>query len=164
LIADGLIKAVEHQISEWSADIQLRDCRGLVLAQGWWICTATLESQGLKSGKRSIACCGSSRRVYAAEHLPDTMPPVDNSAGLALQQKGLGAEKLSPTPHSPYRSVFWAALTVGVQGQQMTELAELAAASGVVGFADGQPLGNLALLRRLLKPEAFGKAGGALAL
>jgi len=48
LIADGLIKAVEHQISEWSADIQLRDCRDWFWAQGWWICTATLESQGLK--------------------------------------------------------------------------------------------------------------------
>jgi len=40
---------------------------------------------------------------------------------------------------------------MGVQGQQMTELAELAATTGVVGFADGQPLGNLALLRRLLE-------------
>jgi dihydroorotase len=33
----------------------------------------------------------------------------------------------------------------------MTELAELAADSGVVGFADGQPLDNLALLRRVLE-------------
>ena len=33
----------------------------------------------------------------------------------------------------------------------MTELAELAAASGVVGFADGQPISSLALVRRLLE-------------
>jgi dihydroorotase len=93
--------------------------------------------------------------------LPDTMPPVDNLAGLArLQQKGQGDKEtrgqgetyINRLPSfSPPHLSFWAALTVGVQGQQMTELAELAAATGVVGFADGQPLENLALLRRLLE-------------
>jgi dihydroorotase len=39
---------------------------------------------------------------------------------------------------------------LGVEGQQMTELAELAAA-GVVGFADGRPIANLGLLRRALE-------------
>jgi len=39
----------------------------------------------------------------------------------------------------------------------MTEMAELAAAADVVGFADGQPLENLALLR-VVRPQAFRKA------
>jgi dihydroorotase len=50
---------------------------------------------------------------------------------------------------------------LGVAGKQMTELADLAA-SGVVGFADGQPWENTALVRRVLeylqplgKPVAF---------
>jgi len=38
-----------------------------------------------------------------------------------------------------------------MQGQQMTELAELAAVSGVAGFTDAQPLENLVLVRRLLE-------------
>lgn len=33
----------------------------------------------------------------------------------------------------------------------MTELAELAAAPGIIGFTDAQPIGSLALLRRLLE-------------
>ncbi|MBW4622448.1 MAG: dihydroorotase [Cyanosarcina radialis HA8281-LM2] len=56
---------------------------------------------------------------------------------------------ISPSPHLPLLH-YWGALTLSIQGQQMTELAELAAA-GVVGLADGQPIANLALLRRLLE-------------
>lgn len=44
---------------------------------------------------------------------------------------------------------FWGALTLGVEGQQMAELGELAAE--VVGFADGHPLEKMGLLRRLLE-------------
>jgi dihydroorotase len=156
LIADGLIKAVEHQISEWSADIQLRDCRGLVLGPGLVDLYSHSGEPGFEERETlaSLVAAAAAGGFTRLSILPDTMPPVDNSAGLALlQQKGLGAREnsLPLTPHSLPEVYFWAALTVGVQGQQMTELAELAAASGVVGFADGQPLGNLALLRRLLE-------------
>jgi dihydroorotase len=41
-------------------------------------------------------------------------------------------------------------LTVAIEGQQMTEITDLAAA-GAVGFADGRPVKNLGLLRRLLE-------------
>jgi dihydroorotase len=71
---------------------------------------------------------------------------LDNPSGIArLRQQELGQKEISP-PHL----YCWAALTLGVEGQQMTELAELAAA-GVVGFADGRPLANLMLVRRLLE-------------
>jgi len=78
---------------------------------GWWICTATLESQGLKSGKHRLL------RQQPLEGLrgilPDTMPPVDNSAGLALlQQKG--QENLTLTL-TPYRKCILV-LTVGGAG------------------------------------------------
>ncbi|KOP23884.1 dihydroorotase [Hapalosiphon sp. MRB220] len=56
---------------------------------------------------------------------------------------------------------IWGAITLDVAGKQMTELADLAAV-GVAGFADGQPLENTALVRRVLeylqplaKPVAF---------
>ncbi|MCP6758102.1 MAG: dihydroorotase [Fischerella sp. CENA71] len=56
---------------------------------------------------------------------------------------------------------IWGAITLDIAGKQMTELADLAAA-GVVGFTDGQPLENTALVRRVLeylqplaKPVAF---------
>ncbi|RCJ20090.1 dihydroorotase [Nostoc sp. ATCC 43529] len=56
---------------------------------------------------------------------------------------------------------IWGAITLDVAGKQMTELADLASA-GVVGFTDGKPLENLALVQRVLeylqplgKPVAF---------
>ncbi|MEH2086540.1 dihydroorotase [Nostoc sp.] len=79
-------------------------------------------------------------------------------------QRGRGAEKsLSPLhPCSPAPLLhIWGAITVDIAGKQMTELADLASA-GVVGFTDGKPLENLALVRRVLeylqplgKPVAF---------
>ncbi|RAM52994.1 MAG: dihydroorotase, partial [Hapalosiphonaceae cyanobacterium JJU2] len=56
---------------------------------------------------------------------------------------------------------IWGAITLDIAGKQMTELTDLAGV-GVVGFADGQPLENTALVRRVLeylqplaKPVAF---------
>ncbi|MEH1815106.1 MAG: dihydroorotase [Nostoc sp.] len=79
-------------------------------------------------------------------------------------QRGRGAEK-SLSPLLPCSSApllhLWGAITLDVAGKQMTELADLASA-GVVGFTDGKPLENLALVRRVLeylqplgKPVAF---------
>ncbi|NJL92196.1 MAG: dihydroorotase [Coleofasciculaceae cyanobacterium SM2_1_6] len=86
--------------------------------------------------------------------LPDTKPAIDQCSTLRfIQNLESNLEKnlyLSsaqiPYPHFYY----WGALTQKVQGEQMTELTELAAA-GIVGFADGQPIANLALVRRLLE-------------
>ena len=145
LIADGSIKAVEHQISGWSDNTQIRDCRGLVLGPGLVDLYSHSGEPGFEERETlaslvSAAVAGGFTRLSL---LPDTMPPVDNPAGLAGVQSLLHSA-------APIQVHFWGALTLGVQGQQMTELA-LAAASSVVGFADGQPLGNLALLRRLLE-------------
>lgn len=145
LIADGSIKAVEHQISDWSDSTQIRDCRGLVLGPGLVDLYSHSGEPGFEERETlaslvSAAVAGGFTRLSL---LPDTMPPVDNPAGLAGIQSLLHSA-------APIQVHFWGALTLGVQGQQMTELA-LAAASSVVGFADGQPLGNLALLRRLLE-------------
>ncbi|MBG1270317.1 dihydroorotase, partial [Nostoc sp. WHI] len=65
-------------------------------------------------------------------------------------------------PCSPAPLLYiWGAITLDVAGKQMTELADLASA-GVVGFSDGKPMDNLALVRRVLeylqplgKPVAF---------
>ena len=150
LIADGVIKAVEKRISDYSADTQLRDCQGLVLGPGLIDLYSHSGEPGFEERETlasltSAAASGGFTRLCI---LPDTVPPVDNLAGLAGLQRGKGAATQLPG-RSPLL-YFWGALTVGVQGQQMTELAELAA-SGVAGFADGQPLENLALLRRLLE-------------
>lgn len=146
LIADGLIKAVQERISDYPADTQLRDCQGLVVGPGLVDLYSHSGEPGFEERETlaSLASAAAAGGFTRLSILPDTVPPVDNPAGLAQLKSLL-------LPDVPIQVHYWVALTLGVQGQQMTELAELAAVSGVVGFTDGQPLGNLALLRRLLE-------------
>ncbi|MGB3296609.1 MAG: dihydroorotase, partial [Phormidesmis sp.] len=75
--------------------------------------------------------------------LPNTQPAVDTvSAIAALHQRN--------RQHPQVKIMPWAAITQGAAGEQLTELAELAAA-GALGFTDAGPLNNSALLRRLLE-------------
>ncbi len=146
MIAGGVIQAVQQRISDYPAQTQIRDCRGLVLGPGLVDLYSHSGEPGFEERETlaSLASAAAAGGFTRLSILPDTVPPVDNPAGLARLQSLL-------LPDTPIRVHYWAALTLGVQGQQMTELAELAATSGVVGFADGQPLGNLALVRRLLE-------------
>lgn len=144
LIADGVIEALREKISSLPENTSVRDCRGLVLGPGLVDLYSHSgepgfeERETLTSLMQAAAAGGFTRLAV----LPDTTPPLDNPAGLALLQ--------SKIPDIKSKIQFWGALTAGVEGQQMTELASLAAA-GVVGFADGKPLGNLGLVRRLLE-------------
>lgn len=73
--------------------------------------------------------------------LPGTQPVVDRGAVIEWwhQQQA----------QIPLKLHLWGALTQGLQGEHMAELAELARA-GVVGFSDGQPVTNLGLLQQML--------------
>ncbi|APB32966.1 dihydroorotase [Gloeomargarita lithophora Alchichica-D10] len=73
--------------------------------------------------------------------LPGTQPVLDHRAGLAWWHQQQAA--------IPIQLHLWGALTQGLGGEQMAELAELAQA-GVAGFSDGQPLADLGLLQQLL--------------
>jgi len=140
LIIDGYIKAVENQIYEFPSDTQIRNCHDLILAPGLVDLYSHSgepgfeERETLESLQKAAISGGFTRLAI----LPDTSPPIDNPAAVAKLQK------TSPL------FLPWGAITQGVQGQQMTEMVELADA-GVVGFADGKPIVNLALLRRVLE-------------
>lgn len=160
LITDNLIKAVAPKVADFPADAVVRDCQGLILGPGLVDLYSHSGEPGFEeretwSSLLAAAATGGFTRLAI---LPDTIPPLDNSSGIvALHQKRqefdntktiLSSPRLPTSP--PPQIYCWGALTVGVKGEQMTELAELAAA-GVVGFADGRPLSNLALVRRLLE-------------
>lgn len=147
LIVEGSIHTVEDAITELPADTQVQDCQGLVLGPGLVELYSHSGEPGFEERETLQSLCqaaiaGGFTRLTI---LPDTAPAIDNPAGLEL----LRSHRQHQFP-IPLQIYAWGALTIGVGGQQMTELAELATA-GVVGFADGQPLQNLALVRGLLE-------------
>ena len=157
LIVDGLIKAVETSISEISGDTLVRNCQGLILGPGLVDLYSHSGEPGFEEREtwaslmESAAAGGFTRLAI----LPDTVPALENPSGLAaLNQKMQALQKArtkgNSLPACLPHLYCWGALTLGVEGQQMTELAELAAA-GVVGFADGRLIANLGLLRRALE-------------
>ena len=158
LITDGLIKAVEANITDYPPETQLRDCQGLVLGTGLIDLYSHSGEPGFEDRETlvSLVAAAAAGGFTRLNILPDTLPTIDNLAGLAqIQQQGLAAKARQIAQSqsqnlSPPDLYFWAALTADLRGQQMTELAELAAAD-IVGFADGEPIENLALLRRLLE-------------
>ncbi|BAY80135.1 dihydroorotase, multifunctional complex type (plasmid) [Nostoc linckia NIES-25] len=168
LIADGYIQAVASRISDISSDTQIRDCRGLVLGSGLVDLYSHSGEPGFEERETLVsllqaAAAGGFTRVSL---LPDTSPAIDNPALVAQLYKRRAEESLHS--YSPLLSRspapllhIWGAITLDVAGKQMTELADLASA-GVVGFTDGKPLENLALVQRVLeylqpleKPVAF---------
>ncbi|MEH2022888.1 dihydroorotase [Nostoc sp.] len=174
LIADGYIQEVASDISDISSETQIKNCQGLVLGPGLVDLYSHSGEPGFEERETLLsflqaAAAGGFTRVSI---LPDTSPVIDNPALVAQLQKRRGGQggqggNFSPlSPPSPLSSPLpllhiWGAITLDVAGKQMTELADLASA-GVVGFTDGKPLENLALVRGVLdylqplgKPVAF---------
>jgi dihydroorotase len=73
--------------------------------------------------------------------LPNTQPAIDDIAALEfwrnVQQKH--GNILQP----------WGAITKGLEGKQLTDIAELA--ESVIGFTDSKPISNLLLVRRAME-------------
>ncbi|NES85863.1 MAG: dihydroorotase [Moorea sp. SIO2B7] len=172
LISDGKIKAIEANLIDIPQDVKLLDGQGLILAPGLVDLYSHSGDPGHEERETlstlvAAAAAGGFTRVGI---LPDTKPPVDNPGSLTLLNQKLKqirdnhreiTSKLSH-PHL----YFWGAITVNLEGKQMSELADLAR-EGVIGFADGYPVENLGLLRRLLeylkplgKPVALIAANG----
>jgi dihydroorotase len=169
LIADGYIKEVASHIVDIHSDTQIRDCQGFVLGPGLVDLYSHSGEPGFEERETLLsllqaAAAGGFTRVSI---LPDTSPAIDNPALVAQFQQKRSVEtkkkkiNFSP-PASPLPLVhIWGAITLDIAGKQMTELADLASA-GVIGFSDGKPFENLALVRRVLeylqplgKPVAF---------
>ncbi len=160
LIVDHYIQSVANDISDIPADTQIRDCRGLILGTGLMDLYSHSGEPGFEeretlSSLFQAATSGGFTRITI---LPDTSPPVDNPAVVAQLQKSK-SDTNNSHPH-PFLYI-WGAVSQGIGGEKMTELADLAA-GGVIGFTDSQPWKNLTMVRRLLeylqplnKPVAF---------
>jgi dihydroorotase len=109
------------------------------------------DEEDLDSGTRAAAAGG----FCAILAQPNTQPVVDSAPVLRSLRERARAEARIPTG-------FLAAITVGQQGAQLTEMAELAEA-GAVGFTDdGSPVHSAGVLRQALQYQRL--AGRMLAL
>jgi dihydroorotase len=144
-IADGVIQGVAESISHDPPNTEVIDGQGLVLGNGLVDLYSHSGEPGFESRETldSLALAASSGGFTRLNILPDTQPAVDRPSHLTLW------ENLTSQPGSP-QIKGWGAITQKLQGEQMTELAEMAAA-GVVGLTDGQPIADLLLLQRALE-------------
>ncbi|MDY7024004.1 MAG: dihydroorotase, partial [Cyanobacteriota bacterium] len=144
LIQDGIINAIQTNLSSPS-NTEIQDAEGLIIGPGLVDLYSHTGEPGFEeretiSSLLEAATVGGFTRITI---LPDSIPPVDTPATVNL------IHRLAQTSTS-CRVHLWGALTEGVAGKQMSQLAELATTE-IVGFADGQPIQDLTLLRRLLE-------------
>jgi dihydroorotase len=80
--------------------------------------------------------------------LPDTLPALDRLSSLMSIDRQYHQAAID-IPNCPQLR-YWGALTAGVEGKMMTELAELATAN-IIGWADGRSIADLSLTSCLLE-------------
>lgn len=163
LICQGMIQAISSPEVplEIPPNTTIIDGQGLILGAGLVELYSHSGEPGFEERETlaSLAAAAQAGGFTRIAILPDTKPAIDSPATLNLCQTKLGklnksTDNLDNFPKNSSNKLplfyLWGALTQGVAGKQMTELTELAGA-GIVGFADGQPIENLALMRRLLE-------------
>ncbi|MBD2089531.1 dihydroorotase [Microcoleus sp. FACHB-1515] len=142
LLADGVIAEIADSIDAQADEVI--DRPGLVLGTGLIDLYSHSGEPGFESRETidSLMQAAKAGGFTQVAILPDTHPAVDNPANVdRVRQLAQGDE---------VQLHVWGAFTQDAAGNALSELVELAAA-GVVGFADGQPIANSALLRRLLE-------------
>ncbi|MBD2269529.1 dihydroorotase [Anabaena sp. FACHB-1391] len=153
LIIDGYIQDVAPQITNFTTDTSVRDCRGLVIGPGLVDLYSHSGEPGFEeretlSSLLQAATVGGFTRICV---LPDTLPVIDQPALVTQLQQYRNREKVSLSLH------IWGAITLDLAGKQLTEVSDLTAA-GIVGFTDGKPWENLGIVRRVLEYlQPFGK-------
>lgn len=155
-IEGGQFRAIAPRLTEVPASLPERDGSGCILAPGLVDLYSHSGEPGYEDRETlaSLAAGAISGGFTRLAILPDTQPPLDTVAALRDFRQQVAA--LDPSRPRP-AMVPWTALTVGVAGAQMTPLGELAALWAtpgeptLAGFADGLPLGQMALLRRVLE-------------
>jgi len=109
------------------------------------------QKEDLETGTRAAAAGG----FCAVVAMPNTDPPVDSPELISSLRKA--AERDARVGIG-----FLAAITRGLEGEQLTEMAELRGA-GALGFTDdGQPVSSAAVLRLAMQYQRL--CGGVLAL
>lgn len=139
-VGDGVITAL---------DPVAEAARGLVLAPAFVDPHVHLRTPGredeetIASGTEAAAAGG----YCAILAMPNTDPPVDAAPVLAALVERAHEEAVVPTG-------FMAAISKRQRGEELTEMAELAAAGAVAFTDDGHPVASAGLMRRALQYSA----------
>ena len=146
LIRDGVVAALKAGGGLAApAGTPVVDAKGLVVTPGFVDLHAHLrqpgfeEKENIASGTRAAARGGFTTLCC----MPNTEPAIDSRATIEFilaTAKSAGVVRVWPI----------AAVTVGRQGKQLTEMAELAAAGAVAFSDDGSPVADARLMRSAL--------------
>jgi dihydroorotase len=98
------------------------------------------DEETIRSGTEAAAAGG----YCAIVAMPNTDPVVDSASVLASLVERASEEAVVPCG-------FTAAISKGQRGEELTEMAELAAAGAVAFTDDGRPVGSAQLMRRALR-------------
>ena len=147
-VADGMIAALDKAPDGFEADEKI-DAKGLVVCPGLVDISARLREPGfeykatLESEMRAAVAGG----ITTLACPPDTDPPLDEPGlveMLTRRAASLDAARVHPL----------GALTVGLKGERLAEMAELREA-GCVGFSQGEhPLPGLAVMLSAMRYAA----------
>lgn len=145
LLVDGLVARVGERL-EAPEEAETIDATGLVVAPGLIDVHVHLREPGqehketIRSGVRAAAAGG----FTAVVAMPNTDPPIDNPASVGfVLAEGLraGGARVYPT----------GCITVGQNGEQLTEFGELLHAGAVAVTDDGRPVSSAGMLRMALE-------------
>ena len=149
LVIDGAIQQVSDT-TQLPTDLETVPGQQLILAPGLVDLYSHSGTPGHEERETltSLLKAAQAGGFVSVNILPDTLPALDRASSiisLDREYQHIAAQ----LPNCPQLG-YWGALTVGVEGAAMTELAELAT-TNITGWADGRAIANPALIRRLLE-------------
>ncbi len=149
LVIDGAIEEVLDS-TQLPTDLTITPGEDLILAPGLVDLYSHSGTPGHEEREtiESLLLAAKAGGFVHVNILPDTLPALDRSSSIIALDREYH-QIAAQIPNCP-KLGYWGALTEGVDGKAMTELAELST-TNISGWADGCPIANPALTRRLLE-------------
>ncbi len=149
LVIDGTIEEVSES-TQLPANLEITPGEHLILAPGLVDLYSHSGTPGHEEREtiESLLLAAKAGGFVHVNILPDTLPALDRASSIISLDREYH-QIAAQIPNCPQLG-YWGALTEGVVGKTMTELAELAT-TNITGWADGQSIANPALIRRLLE-------------
>lgn len=151
LLVDGRIAALAESV-EAPSDAHIVEASGLIVTPGLIDVHVHLREPGgehketIASGARAAAAGG----FTAVCAMPNTDPPIDDPAAVgfvAAEGRRAGGARVYPV----------GCISVGMRGEQLTEVGEMVDAGAVAITDDGKPVMDSGLMRRALEyAQTFG--------